>query len=53
MTIFIIPAVADVFSSILQMMGLVFITGSTFLMLKGSAIITTMVFTKILLKKKL
>jgi hypothetical protein len=51
--IFIIPAIADVFTSVLQMIGLNFITGSTFLMFKGSAIITTMLFSKILLKKKL
>jgi hypothetical protein len=51
--IFIIPAIADVFTSVLQMIGLNFITGSTFLMFKGSAIMTTMLFSKILLKKKL
>lgn len=35
------------------MIGLNFIAGSTFLMFKGSAIVTTMLFSKILLKKKL
>lgn len=51
--IFIVPAIADSFTSILQMIGLNFISGSTFLMFKGSAIVTTMIFSKLLIKKKL
>ncbi len=51
--IFLVPACADVFTSILQMIGLTFISGSTFLMLKGSSIVTTMIFSKILLRKQL
>jgi len=51
--IFIVPAIADSFSLILQIIGLNFISGSTFLMFKGLAIVTTMIFSKLLIRKKL
>jgi len=52
-SIFIIPAIADAFTSVLQMVGINFVSGSTFLMLKGSTIVTTLLFSKVLLKKEL
>ncbi len=51
--IFIIPALADSCSSILQYMGLAFISGSTYMMFKGASIVTTAIFSKILIKMKL
>jgi drug/metabolite transporter (DMT)-like permease len=48
--IFIIPALADSCSSILQYMGLSFISGSTYMMFKGASIVTTAIFSKILIK---
>lgn len=48
--IFFIPALSDCCSSILQYMGLAFIPGSTYVMFKGAAIITTAIFSKILVK---
>ena len=44
--IFIIPAAADLFSSILQCSALAMISGSTFMMLKGANIVTTLVFAR-------
>ncbi len=48
--IFIIPAMADTCTSILQYMGLNFIAASTYMMLRGATIITVAIFSKILLK---
>lgn len=45
---FLIPALADACSSMLQYMGLNFISGSTYLMFKGASIVTTAIFSKIL-----
>lgn len=45
---FLIPAFADACSSVLQYMGLNFISGSTYLMFKGASIVTTALFSKIL-----
>jgi drug/metabolite transporter (DMT)-like permease len=45
---FLIPALADTFSSGLQYMGLNFISGSTYLMFKGASIVTTAIFSKVL-----
>jgi drug/metabolite transporter (DMT)-like permease len=41
---------ADSCSSMLQYMGLSFISGSTYMMFKGASIVTTALFSKILLK---
>lgn len=46
--IFILPACADATSSVLQYMGLSFISGSTYLMFKGTSLVTTAIFSKIL-----
>lgn len=46
--IFIVPALADSCSSMLQYMGLSFISGSTYQMFKGASIVTTAIFSKIL-----
>ena len=48
--IFFIPAFSDAISSILQYMGLAFIAGSTYVMFKGASIVTTAIFSKILVK---
>lgn len=47
--IFFIPAFSDGCSSVLQYMALNFISGSTYLMFKGASIVTTVIFSKILL----
>lgn len=39
---------SDACSSVLQYMGLNFISGSTYLMFKGASIVTTAIFSKIL-----
>jgi drug/metabolite transporter (DMT)-like permease len=44
--IFIIPAAADLLASILQCSALAMISGSTFMMLKGANIVTTLVFAR-------
>jgi drug/metabolite transporter (DMT)-like permease len=46
--IFLIPAFSDACSSVLQYMGLNFISGSTYLMFKGASIVTTAIFSKLL-----
>ncbi len=51
--IFIIPAMADSCSSMLQYMGLSFISGSTYMMFKGASIVTTAIFSKILINMNL
>ena len=48
--IFFVPAFSDAISSILQYMGLAFIAGSTYVMFKGASIVTTAIFSKILVK---
>lgn len=45
---FLIPAMSDTCSSVLQYMGLNFISGSTYLMFKGASIVTTALFSKLL-----
>lgn len=45
---FFVPAFSDACSSMLQYMGLNFISGSTYLMFKGASIVTTAIFSKIL-----
>lgn len=42
--IFIIPALSDLFSVMLQCTALALISGSTFMMLKGASIVTTLMF---------
>lgn len=44
--IFIIPAASDLFSVMLQCSALAMISGSTFMMLKGASIVTTLVFAR-------
>jgi drug/metabolite transporter (DMT)-like permease len=51
--IFLVPALADSISTTLQYMGLNFISVSTFMMLKGSSIVSTAIFSRILIKMKL
>lgn len=51
--VFIIPALADACSSILQYIGMVYISGSTYMMFKGAILVTTALFSKILFKMKL
>lgn len=46
--VFSIPALSDALSSMLQYMGLAFISGSTYMMFKGASIVTTAIFSKIL-----
>lgn len=41
---------SDTLSSILQYMGLSFIAGSTYVMFKGASIVTTAIFSRILVK---
>ena len=48
--IFFVPAFSDAISSILQYMGLAFIAGSTYVMFKGASIVTTAIFSRILVK---
>ena len=50
---FIIPSICDVSLSVLQYTALNFITGSTFRILQGGNLITTVIFSKILLKTKI
>ena len=46
--VFAIPALSDALSSMLQYMGLAFISGSTYMMFKGASIVTTAIFSRIL-----
>ena len=48
--IFLVPALSDAISSMLQYIGLTLITGSTYMMFKGTTIVTTAVFSKILVR---
>lgn len=48
--IFIIPALSDLFSVMLQCTALALISGSTFMMLKGASIVTTLIFSRWLIK---
>lgn len=52
MSIFFLPALADACSTTLQYMALNFISGSSFLMFKGSSIVTIVIFSKILFDMK-
>lgn len=52
-TIFIIPAVSDLFSVMLQCSALAMISGSTYMMLKGASIITTLIFSRWLIHMEL
>ena len=47
---FAIPALSDALSSMLQYMGLAFISSSTYMMFKGASIVTTAIFSRILIK---
>lgn len=46
---FSVPAVAHACESVLQFMALNFISGSTYLMFKGASIVTTAIFSKMLI----
>ena len=48
--VFAVPAFSDALSSMLQYMGLSFISGSTYMMFKGASIVTTAIFSRILVK---
>ena len=52
-TIFIIPAMSDLFSVMLQCSALAMISGSTYMMLKGASIITTLIFSRWLIHMQL
>jgi len=51
-SIFFVPALIDVLSTILQMTALNLISGSTYLLIKGSSVIVTVFFTKYVFKMK-
>lgn len=48
--VFIVPALSDAMSSMLQYMGLAIISGSTYMMFKGASIVTTAIFSRILVR---